>query len=63
MYIPKQFKINDFKEIQEFVQANSFGTLITTQNGKPIATHLPLQLINEQDAFYVTGHMAYGNPQ
>lgn len=63
MYIPKHFKVNDFKEIQEFVQANSFGTLVTTKNSKPIATHLPLQLITDQDDLYVTGHMAYGNPQ
>jgi transcriptional regulator len=42
---------------------NSFGTLITTKKGKPIATHLPLQLMKEEDAYYITGHMAYGNPQ
>jgi transcriptional regulator len=63
MYIPKYFKVTNFDEIQEFVQMNSFGTLITTKKGKPIATHLPLQLIKEEDAYYITGHMAYGNPQ
>ena len=63
MYIPKYFKVTNFDEIQEFVQMNSFGTLITTKKGKPIATHLPLQLMKEDDAYYITGHMAYGNPQ
>lgn len=63
MYIPKYFKVTNFDEIQEFVQMNSFGTLITTKKGKPIATHLPLQLMKEEDAYYITGHMAYGNPQ
>jgi transcriptional regulator len=62
MYIPKYFKVTNFDEIREFVQMNSFGTLITTKKGKPIATHLPLQLMKE-DAYYITGHMAYGNPQ
>ncbi|MGK7377353.1 FMN-binding negative transcriptional regulator [Planococcus sp. 1R117A] len=63
MFIPKHFKVNDFEEIREFVQHNSFGTLVTTRKGRPIATHLPLQLVKEEEDYYITGHMAYGNPQ
>ena len=63
MYIPKYYKVSDFEEIREFVQANSFGTLVTTKKGRPIATHLPLQFAKEGDDYYITGHMAYGNPQ
>ncbi len=63
MYIPKYFKITNVDEIRDFVQNNSFGTIVTTKNGKPIATHLPLQFIKKEDAYYLTGHMAYGNPQ
>ncbi|MDN3450390.1 FMN-binding negative transcriptional regulator [Planococcus sp. APC 3906] len=63
MYIPKHFKVADLEEIQKFIHTNSFGTLITTKNGKPIATHLPLQLVKEEDDYFITGHMAYGNPQ
>ncbi|MDI2586211.1 FMN-binding negative transcriptional regulator [Psychrobacillus sp. NEAU-3TGS] len=63
MYIPKYFKVTNVDEIREFIQHNSFGTLVTTKNGRPIATHLPLQLLQEEGAFYITGHMAYGNLQ
>lgn len=63
MYIPKYYKVSDFEEIKEFVQHHSFGTLITTKKGKPIATHLPMQLTKNGDSYYITGHMAYGNPQ
>lgn len=63
MYIPKYYKISDFDEIREFVQHNSFGTLVTTHKGRPIATHLPLQLVKEGEDYYVTGHVAYGNQQ
>ncbi|MBD8016494.1 FMN-binding negative transcriptional regulator [Planococcus wigleyi] len=63
MYIPKYFKVTDFEEIREFVQQNSFGTLVTMKKGKPIASHLPLQLVKENEEYHVTGHMAYGNPQ
>ncbi|PSL36327.1 PaiB family negative transcriptional regulator [Planomicrobium soli] len=63
MYIPKHFKVTDIQEVYKFIQAHSFGTLVTTKNGRPIATHLPLQLVKEDEAFYITGHMAYGNSQ
>ncbi|MEI5888217.1 FMN-binding negative transcriptional regulator [Bacillus albus] len=63
MYIPKYFKVKDIDEIREFIQMNSFGTIVTTKQGKPIATHLPLQLNQEDDNYYITGHMAYGNTQ
>ncbi|KOP81178.1 FMN-binding negative transcriptional regulator [Cytobacillus solani] len=63
MYIPKYFKITNAEEIWDFVQKNSFGTIITTDQGKPTATHLPLGLNKKDDDYYITGHMAYGNPQ
>ncbi len=63
MFIPKYFKVTDFNEIVEFVQSNSFGTLVTTEQGKPIATHIPLELNKIGTDYYITGHMAYGNPQ
>lgn len=63
MYIPKYFKATDFDEIREFIQDNSFGTIVTTEKGKPIATHLPLELHKQGGAYYITGHMAYANPQ
>ncbi|SEM58594.1 negative transcriptional regulator, PaiB family [Paenisporosarcina quisquiliarum] len=63
MYTPKYFKVTNVEEIWNFVQENSFGTLITTVQEKPIATHLPMQIIKERDDYYITGHMAYGNPQ
>ena len=63
MYIPKYFKVTDINEIWDFIQTNSFGTLVTTKEGTPIATHLPLELNKQGDDYYITGHMAYGNPQ
>jgi transcriptional regulator len=63
MYVPKYFKVTNVDEIWDFVQKNSFGTIVTTEQGKPIATHLPLGLNKKGDDYYITGHMAYGNPQ
>ncbi|WP_270182310.1 FMN-binding negative transcriptional regulator [Alkalihalobacillus sp. CinArs1] len=63
MYIPKHFKVTDFVEIKDFIQRNSFGTIVTTEEGKPIATHLPLELHKQGDDYYLTGHFASANPQ
>lgn len=63
MYIPKHFKVTNVDEVWEFIQKNSFGTVVTIVQGNPIATHAPLQLIRISDGDYITGHMAYANPQ
>lgn len=60
VYIPKYFRITNVDEIWDFVQKNSFATIITTEQVKPIATHLPLVLKKKGDDYYLTGHMAYG---
>lgn len=63
MYVPKYFKVTDVNEIHDFIRKNSFGTLVTTKKGKPIVTHLPFGFTKQGEDFYITGHMAYGNPQ
>lgn len=62
MYIPKYFKVTDSQEIQQFIQHNNFATLVSMRNNRPIAVHLPLQLVEKEDGHYLTGHVAYGNP-
>jgi len=63
MYIPKYFQVTDPDEIWDFVEKNGFGTIVTAKQGRPIATHVPLQVRREGEACYITGHLAYGNPQ
>ncbi|MHA6252247.1 FMN-binding negative transcriptional regulator [Oceanobacillus sp. CAU 1775] len=64
MFIPKNFKVTDFDEIKDFIQSNSFGTIVTTTDkGKPIATHIPMELYKQGNDYYLEGHMAYANPQ
>lgn len=63
MFIPKHFKVTDLEEIREFIQKKAFGTMVTTKEGKPIATHLPLELHQQGEDYFITGHLAYANPQ
>jgi transcriptional regulator len=61
MYTPKLNRSDNKQEILEFIRQNGFGILVSTVNGKPWATHLPL-VINE-DGSKLTGHLSRGNAQ
>lgn len=63
MHVPKYFQVDDFKEIEKFIQSNSFGMIVTVDQGKPIATHVPLILDKKGDDYYICGHLAKTNPQ
>jgi len=62
MYVPKYYKVSDLDEIKEFIQHNSFATIVSIRKGKPIAAHIPMLLKKIEDDYYLTGHLAYGNP-
>lgn len=62
MFIPTRYKITDVNEIKDFIDTHSFGTVVTTDKGKPIASHVPLMLRQMDDHDYITGHVAYANP-
>jgi len=61
MYIPSAFRIDDPSLIREIVRANSFATLVTTIDGEPWATHLPVLLVEESDGDILVGHVAKAN--
>jgi transcriptional regulator len=64
MYIPPGYKITDLEATKKFIQANSFGILVNILDGKPWATHIPLELeTNTAGEEVLTGHISKGNPQ
>jgi len=60
MYIPKPFKVVDAQITYAFIQSNPFATLTSTIENKIVATHLPIDCL--QDGKYY-GHFALSNPQ
>jgi transcriptional regulator len=62
MYIPSAFKIEDLSLIHEIVRANAFATLVTTLDGEPWATHLPIMLSEIDGQDVLVGHVAKANP-
>lgn len=64
MYIPSYYKNEDINEIRGFLKQNSFGILINQVEGKPWATHIPLELdTDEANNDVLIGHIAKANPQ
>lgn len=64
MYVPKYFRVQDWKEIESFIHKNSFALLITRHQDKPWATHLPIELDkNTAGEFVLRGHVSRGNSQ
>jgi transcriptional regulator len=64
MYTPKHYKNEDLKQIREFIKSNSFGILVNQVNGRPWATHIPIELdTNEEGNDILVSHIAKANPQ
>ncbi|MBS9464208.1 FMN-binding negative transcriptional regulator [Flagellimonas sp. 389] len=64
MYIPHYYKNENLEEIKDFLTHNSFGLLINQVDGKPWATHIPLELEKDEEGKDIlVGHIARGNPQ
>lgn len=64
MYIPKQYEEKDIAEAEALVREFSFATLTSVVNGLPWATHIPLELVkNDNGDWLLHGHIARPNPQ
>lgn len=64
MYIPKHFENKDTKAIEDFIVKNSFAILTSIVDGKPWATHIPLELeIVDGGKWQLHGHLSKANPQ
>ncbi len=64
MYIPQHYKNEDLSEVKEFIVAHSFGILVNDLEGKPWATHTPLELTTDSGGRDILiGHIAKANPQ
>jgi len=64
MHIPKLYKNENLKEVRAFIQSNSFGMLVSTVDNRPWATHIPLELEEDQNGDEVIyGHVSKANAQ
>ena len=64
MYLPKRYLEEDRAKIVEFLKGNGFPALVSHDGEKLIATHLPVEVIENADgSLTILGHMSRANPQ
>ena len=62
MYIPKLYREEDRDKILEFLRQNDFATLVTFDGKKPVASHLLMGILEEDEKLFINGHMSRANP-
>jgi transcriptional regulator len=63
MYVPTAFEETDRGRLHAFIEAHSFGLLVSNHPGGPFATHLPFLLRWDAGPHgTLVGHMARANP-
>jgi transcriptional regulator len=62
VYIPEFNRVEDSAAINNFLSANPFAILVSTKDGVPFATHLPLLSKVHGDTLLLIGHVARANP-
>ena len=63
MYSPPYNRLEDRKQLVEFMRANSFAVLVTGTGGTLHASHLPVQVRLEGEQIVLDMHMARANAQ
>lgn len=57
MYDIGYFKAEEKQDILAFMQTHSFATVIGTNQQLPVASHLPLHIIEENNELFLSGHL------
>ena len=63
MYVPEHFREADLTRLDWLVSHDAFGTLVSTVDGAPFASHLPVLYRRAGEQVTLTGHWARPNPQ
>jgi transcriptional regulator len=63
MYVPAHFDAGDLERLDWLAAHDSFGTLISSIDSAPFATHLPVLYERAGERITLTGHWARPNPQ
>lgn len=64
MYTPRSFRVEDLPTLHELIRRYSFGTLISHDGSRTVATHLPFMIdASRGPNGTLIAHMARANPQ
>ena len=62
MYIPEHFRVREHEDAIAFMQANPFVILVSTAEGAPFASHVPVKIREIGEQLIIRGHFAKANP-
>jgi transcriptional regulator len=63
VYIPKYYREEDRRKILAFLRQNNFAALVTFDGERPIATHIPVEVVESEDGWTIYCHISRANPQ
>ncbi|HSG75710.1 MAG TPA: FMN-binding negative transcriptional regulator [Burkholderiales bacterium] len=63
MYSPPYNRVEDRRELVDFMRANNFALLVTATAGVPLASHLPVTVADGAGGIVIQSHMARPNAQ
>ncbi len=63
MYTPRAFAVTDLVELDRLVARDAFVTAVSSHDGAPFASHLPLLYARDGQRVRFRGHWARPNPQ
>lgn len=63
MYTPRAFVENDLAQLDALLARDPFVTVITSVEGVPFASHVPVLYGRDGDKVLIEGHWAKANPQ
>lgn len=64
MYIPKSFAVTEVSILQDLIDADPFGILVSVREKAPYASHIPFLLDRDKGPNgTLVAHIARGNPQ
>jgi transcriptional regulator len=62
MYTPKLYREEDRPRILEFIQKNDFATVVVHDGEKPVASHLLMEVTENEGGWFINSHMSRANP-
>ncbi len=64
MYVPQYYREEDREKILAFLRQNNFPALVSFDGEKPIATHTPVEVADDENGrLTIYGHISRANPQ
>jgi transcriptional regulator len=63
MYVPKLYREEDRQTILAFLKQNNFAALVTFDGERPIATHIPVEVVESENGWTIYGHLSRANGQ